>query len=262
MRIKIDIMNLLKLIYAWSVHLLTSLGAVFGVLAIIFAIKAVESNIIGATDYYYLNLQLSIYSIIITIFIDSIDGSLARFVDIKKIAPFDGALLDNIIDFLTFAIVPCIWIYVANIVPESWVIPVIVMITIASSYQFCQPNAKTDDHFFVGFPSYWNIIVIYMLCFQTSQIANLTVLIILAISSFVPVKYIYLSRTDYISNKSIVKSMTFAFAILTAVCTVIAIMFYPQKTPTPIMFEVYAFMVFYVLFSLKLTIKPVGFKNN
>lgn len=255
-------MNLLKLIYAWSVHLLTSLGAVFGVLAIIFAIKAVESNVIGSTDYYYLNLQLSIYAIIVTIFIDSVDGSFARLVDIKKIAPFDGALLDNIIDFLTFAIVPCIWIYVAKIVPESWVIPVIVMITIASSYQFCQPNAKTDDHFFVGFPSYWNIIIIYMLCFQTSQVANLIVLTFLAILSFVPVKYIYLSRTDYISNKSIVKTMTFTFAILTAVCTVIAIMYYPQKTPAPIMFEIYTFMIFYVLFSLKLTIVPIEAQNN
>ena len=90
-------MTILKKIYGWSVHLFTSLGAVFGVLAIIYSIKASEANILGHTEIFHQNILLSIYCVIIAIFIDSIDGSLARFVDIKKVAPFDGALLDNII---------------------------------------------------------------------------------------------------------------------------------------------------------------------
>ncbi|MDE5015007.1 phosphatidylcholine synthase, partial [Francisella tularensis subsp. holarctica] len=75
------------------------------------------------------------------------------------LAPRDGALLDNILDFTTYSIVTCIWIYVSSVVSQQWLIPIIIMITISSSYQFCKLNAKSDDYFFVGFPSYWNVIV-------------------------------------------------------------------------------------------------------
>ena len=33
---------------------------------------------------------------------------------------------------------------------------------LASCYQFCRTDAKTDDHFFLGFPSYWNIVAFYV----------------------------------------------------------------------------------------------------
>jgi phosphatidylcholine synthase len=32
----------------------------------------------------------------------------------------------------------------------------------ASAYGFCQLDAKTGDHFFLGFPSYWNILAFYL----------------------------------------------------------------------------------------------------
>ncbi|MDE4965652.1 phosphatidylcholine synthase, partial [Francisella tularensis subsp. holarctica] len=84
-----------------------------------------------------------------------------------------------------------IWIYVSAVVSQQWLIPIIIMITIASSYQICQLNAKTDDYFFVGFPSYWNVILMYMLCFQSNQLINEIMITILSIFSFRPIKYIY-----------------------------------------------------------------------
>jgi len=239
-------------IYAWLVHLFTSLGAVFGILAIIFAIEASKADVLGDVGTYYYNIKLSMYAIIVAVFIDAIDGSLARLVDIKKLAPLDGALLDNIIDFTTYSIVPCIWIYVSSVVNPDWLIPIIVMITISSSYQFCQMNAKTDDHFFVGFPSYWNVIVIFMLCFQSSQEINQMIIIILTIFSFVPIKYIYLSRIEHISKSKVVKVFTFLFTMLAAIATFCAVITYPFKTPTPIISIILIFTVFYILFSFKL----------
>lgn len=123
-------LNLQK-IYAWLVHLFTSLGAVFGILAIIYAIEAAKANVLGDVGAYHYNIKLSMYAIIISVFIDAIDGSLARLVDIKKLAPLDGALLDNIIDFTTYSIVPCIWVYVSSVVSTDWLIPIIIMITIS-----------------------------------------------------------------------------------------------------------------------------------
>lgn len=242
-------------IYAWLVHLFTSLGAVCGILAIIFSIEAAKASILGQSNTFHYNMKLSMYSIIAAVFIDSIDGSLARLVDIKKLAPIDGALLDNIIDFTTYSIVPCIWIYVSSIVSDQWLIPVIVMITISSSYQFCQLNAKTDDNFFVGFPSYWNVIVMFMLCFQSSQAINEIVIIVLTVFSFIPIKYIYLSRTECISESKNVKLFTFIFTMIASICTFLAVIMYPIKTPEPIIYVIMLFTVFYILFSFKLNLK-------
>lgn len=244
-------------IYAWLVHLFTSLGAVFGILAIIFSIEAAKTIVLGQTDLHHYYIKLSMFSIIMAIFIDSIDGSLARLVDIKKLAPIDGALLDNIIDFTTYSIVPCIWIYVSAVVSQQWLIPIIIMITISSSYQFCQLNAKTDDYFFVGFPSYWNVIVMYMLCFQSNQLINEIMITILSIFSFIPIKYIYLSRTEHISKSKLVKIFTFIFTMLAAIATFLALLLYPLKTPTPLVTIILVFTIFYIIFSLKLNIKPV-----
>lgn len=249
-------MQKIQKVYAWLVHLFTSLGAVFGILAIIFSIEAAKASAIGETSLYYYNIKLSLFSIIMSVFIDSIDGSLARLVDIKNLAPLDGTLLDNIIDFTTYSIVPCIWIYVSGIVSQEWLIPIIVMITISSSYQFCQVNAKTDDHFFVGFPSYWNVIAIFMLCFQSPQWVNEMVIIVLTIFSFIPIKYIYLSRTEHISDSKAVKTFTFLFTMLSAVSTFIAVLLYPMRTPFPFIMIIMVFTVFYIAFSFKLNIKP------
>ncbi len=247
-------LNLQK-IYAWLVHLLTSLGAVFGILAIVYAIEASKANVLGYIGAYHYNIKLSMYAIIIAVFIDAIDGSLARLVDIKKLAPLDGVLLDNIIDFTTYSIVPCIWVYVSGLVSTEWLILIIIMITISSAYQFCQMNAKTDDYFFVGFPSYWNVIVIFMLCFQSSQEMNQIIIIILSIFSFIPIKYIYLSRIEHISKSSVVKVFTFLFTMLASVATFFAVVTYPVKTPTPIISIILIFTIFYILFSVKLNRK-------
>ncbi|GAB4222268.1 MAG: phosphatidylcholine synthase [Francisella sp.] len=242
-------------IYAWLVHLFTSLGAVFGILAIIFSVEAAKNLSLGQVYLYHHYIQLSMFSIMTAVFIDSIDGSLARLVDIKSLAHIDGALLDNIIDFTTYSIVPCIWIYVSSVVSQQWLIPIIIVITISSAYQFCQLNAKTDDNFFVGFPSYWNIIVIYMLCFQSSQLINEIIIITLAIFSFIPIKYIYLSRIENISENKFIKIFTFSFTMLAAISTIFAILLYPLKTPILLEGVILLFTVFYIIFSFKLNIK-------
>ena len=116
-------------------------------------------------------------------------------------------------------------------------------------------NAKTDDHFFVGFPSYWNVIIIFMLCFQSSQEANQITIIILTIFSFIPIKYIYLSRSEHISKSKAVKVFTFLFTMLAAIATFCAVIVYPMKTPSPLILIISVFTIFYILFSFKLNIK-------
>ncbi len=47
----------------------------------------------------------------IAVTIDAVDGTFARLVGVKEVLPiFDGALLDNIVDYLNYVVTPCFFI--------------------------------------------------------------------------------------------------------------------------------------------------------
>jgi len=174
--------RLFLLACAWGVHLYTALGAVFGVLAIHYA---------SAGDY-----RASFIAMAVTILIDSSDGTLARYFNVKTRVPgFDGALLDNIVDYLTYVVAPVFLVICAGLVTGTVGLAVAGFVLIASAYQFCQADAKTSDHFFLGFPPYWNLVVFYLYCLHWGTLANEAVLSLFAVMVFVPIKYIYPSRT-------------------------------------------------------------------
>src|SRR5271157_114988 len=128
--------RLFLLACAWGVHLYTALGAVFGVLAIRYA---------AVGDY-----RASFIAMAVTIAIDSSDGTLARYFNVKTRVPgFDGALLDNIVDYLTYVVAPVFLMICAGLVEGSLGFAVAGFVLIASAYQFCQADAKTSDHFFL-----------------------------------------------------------------------------------------------------------------
>jgi phosphatidylcholine synthase len=66
---------------------------------------------------------------------------------------------------------------------------------LASSYQFCRTDAKTDDHFFLGFPSYWNVVAFYVVVLDVRPGVTAAILLACAVLVFVPIKYVYPSRT-------------------------------------------------------------------
>ena len=66
---------------------------------------------------------------------------------------------------------------------------------LASAYQFCRVDAKTEDHLFLGFPSYWNIAAFYVVVLDLRPTAVAVVLLVCAVLVFVPVGYVYPSRT-------------------------------------------------------------------
>ena len=97
------------------------------------------------------------------IFVDGTDGLLARQFRVKEVMPgFDGALLDNIVDYMTYTLAPMVLLWANGFLPDGvWGGVVAAVPVLASCYQFCRSDAKTDDHFFLGFPSYWNIVAFY-----------------------------------------------------------------------------------------------------
>lgn len=167
---------------AWGVHLYTALGAALG----FYALEATWRS-----DYRAAFLWMAG-----ALFIDSTDGSLARRVRVKQVLPqFDGAKLDDIVDYLNYVVVPLVLAFQANLVPHSWSgLAIASAPLLASGYGFCQTEAKTADHFFTGFPSYWNIVVFYLYTLQTPMWFNVGALLGFSILVFVPIRYLYPSR--------------------------------------------------------------------
>ncbi|MCO5182846.1 MAG: CDP-alcohol phosphatidyltransferase family protein [Anaerolineae bacterium] len=166
---------------AWSVHLLTASGALIGLLALF---ATVELRWTAA--FAWLGLAA---------LIDGLDGTLARRFDTKQYASgIDGALLDNIVDYFTYVIVPAFIVYQAQLVPATWTVAAVAIISITSAYQFSQTDAKTDDHFFKGFPSYWNVLVFYLFMLKATPIVGFGIIALLGLLVFVPIHYLYPSR--------------------------------------------------------------------
>jgi phosphatidylcholine synthase len=65
---------------------------------------------------------------------------------------------------------------------------------LASGYGFCQDRAKTEESF-VGFPSYWNIGVLYLFLLETPPWVNLATILFFSLLVFVPIHYVYPTKT-------------------------------------------------------------------
>jgi phosphatidylcholine synthase len=180
------------------VHAYTASGAVFGLMAIELASEH--------------RFRGSFIMMAVATAIDSSDGVLARYAEVKtRIPNFDGALLDNIVDYLTYVVAPAYLMLCAAMLPPG--IPgylVAAAVLLSSAYGFCQSNAKTPDHFFLGFPSYWNLVAFYLYCFGLKPAINALILAGFAVLVFVPIKYIYPSRTELLRRLTVTLGVIWA----------------------------------------------------
>ncbi len=218
---------------AWSVHLYTALGAVLGFLGL----EAI------ARDQY----ALAFFWMAVATFIDSTDGSLARKFRVKQVLPsFDGARLDDIVDYLNYVVVPVVLAYDAGLVPPTtWGRLVCAAPLLASGYGFCQVDAKTEDHFFKGFPSYWNVVVFYLYVLATPVWWNVAVLLVLSVLVFVPIRYLYPSRNPT------ARRTTIALGAIWGVCLFILLAQFPHPSRTLGWISLY-FPAYYMALSIHL----------
>jgi phosphatidylcholine synthase len=179
---------------SWGVHAYTASGAV---LALLIVLAAVEGDVARA-------LWLGLAALVV----DGTDGMLARRVGVKERLPwFDGALLDNIVDYLTYVFAPVVLLLQTGYLPDGVPGTVVAALPlIASSYQFCRVDAKTDDHFFLGFPSYWNVVAFYAIALDLGPAATSTVIVVCAALVLVPIGYIYPSRMTVLRTPTLVLS--------------------------------------------------------
>lgn len=166
---------------AWLAHAYTASGAVL-------AFAATTATIGGdyRTAFLWLFAQVAV---------DATDGWLARRLRVKERTPdFNGAKLDDIVDYLTYVFVPALMVWRAPLVPADLAMPLAAAMLLSSAYGFNRDDAKTEDHFFTGFPSYWNIAVFYLFLMGLPAWLNAVALAGLAALVFVPIRYLYPSR--------------------------------------------------------------------
>lgn len=183
----------------------------------------------------------------VAIAIDSSDGPIARMLEVRRRIPyFDGAMLDNIVDYLNYVLAPVFLMLRARIlVPSHGALYLAGFVLVASGYGFCRVDAKTEDHYFRGFPSYWNLVAFYLFCLRMGPLANAIVVGALAVMVFTPIKFIYPNRT------SALRPLTLALAIMWAVATVAMLPALPSYSPflldVSLAFIAYYFVTSFIL---------------
>jgi phosphatidylcholine synthase len=218
---------------AWAVHFYTALGAVMafaGTLAVL-----------GGRFR-----EAFLWMIAATV-VDGTDGVLARLARVKERTPgFDGGRLDDIVDYLTFVFLPVLLLYVAGHLPPSgWGLAVASAVLLSSAYGFASADAKTADNFFTGFPSYWNIVALYLHAARMTPAVNAAILLALSALVFVRIGWVYPSRTPAL------RRLTLALCGVWGLMVVAIAVSLPDVS-MPLLIASLFFPVYYVVLSLVL----------
>ena len=230
----------------WALHVYTASGSV---LALVAVLAAVDGNDLAA-----------LWVLLAALVIDGTDGMLARRLKVAETIPgFDGARLDDIVDYLTYVFAPVVLLLTSHRLPGGpWGAVVAALPLLASCIQFCRRDAKTEDHYFLGFPSYWNVVAFYAVVLDLPPAAVSAILVICAVLVFVPIKYIYPSRTN--SFRRLNLGLAGLWLVLYAV--ILAGMPHPNRVALALSL---AYMAYYFLASVLITtrqrvrrLRPIG----
>ncbi len=128
----------------------------------------------------------------VAMMVDGFDGTLARKYDVKTILPhFDGSTLDMVIDYLTWAFIPALFIYFFIELPANVELLAVFTILLSSMFCFCNTNMKSQDNYFVGFPAAWNIAAAYFYILDFPPWITFTAIIGLAILTVTRMKFLH-----------------------------------------------------------------------
>lgn len=227
----------LRRLAAWSVHVYTASGALLA--------------FVGVFAVFHGRYRDAFLLMVAATVVDATDGLLARMARVKEVTPhFDGARLDDIVDYLTFAFLPMLVLFHAGDLPAGWGWIPVAAVLLSSAYGFAAADAKTSDNFFTGFPSYWNIVALYLHAAGMHPAMNAAVLLGLAGLVFVRIKYVYPSRTP------VLRGLTNALCVVWGVMVVALILQLPDASRGLLIGSLF-FPVYYTVLSLVLQFRRV-----
>lgn len=171
-----------RVLAALAVHLLTASGALLGLLALLAAGE-------GRFTLMFVWLGLALI-------VDGVDGILARRFRVAAVVPrYSGEVLDLVVDYTTYVLVPAYALVVSGLLPEGWRILAGAAICISAALYFADREMKTGEFGFRGFPGVWNGVAFYLFLFAPNPWISLAAVLVLAAASFAPLVFIHPFRS-------------------------------------------------------------------
>ena len=167
-----------NVLIAFSVHLFTASGAFWAFLALVAAAEGRFTNM-----WFWLGVAL---------LVDGVDGPMARYFNVKSVLPnWSGELLDCIIDYVTFALIPAFALYQSGFLDELYSFICAALIVCTSAIYYADTRMKSRDNCFIGFPICWNMLVFTLYVIEPGWYVAFAVVIASAILSFVPWLFVH-----------------------------------------------------------------------
>jgi phosphatidylcholine synthase len=187
-----------------GVHAFTASGAVLGFLALL---AALDGNF--ALMFAWLGAAL---------IVDAIDGTFARRADVKRTAPeFSGEVLDLVVDFITYVLVPAYALFAARLLPEVVALPAIALILVTSALYFADVRMKTEDWYFRGFPAVWNLYAFIVFVLRPDPWIAFAGVVLFSALTFAPLRTVHPMRVEHL------RMLNLALLAATAVLCVLAL---------------------------------------
>jgi phosphatidylcholine synthase len=165
-------------IRAFSVHMLTASGSFLAFLGVV---AAAEKRFVDM--FWWLGLAL---------LVDGIDGPIARKVRVKEVLPnWSGDTLDNIIDYVTYVLLPAFALYQSGMIGEPWSFVAAGLIVVSSAIYYADMGMKTDEYFFSGFPVVWNMLIFTLFVIDASATTALVAVLLSVLLTFLPIHFLH-----------------------------------------------------------------------
>lgn len=198
---------------AWGVHIFTASGLIVGLLALVAIVER--------------DWRRALLLLFIAVLIDTVDGRLARAFRVKEVLPnVDGRMLDYVTDFTNDVLLPVLFLYETGLLPASARLVCCAVILLVSCYHYTNLKAITDDFHFRGFPAMWNFVVFYLFVLGLNPFWNLVVIGVFCCLHFIPIDFIYPTRTIRL------RKLSFSLVLLLAVVNLIILIRHPLHDTT------------------------------
>lgn len=170
-------------VLAFSVHILTASGVLWGLLALIAAVR-------GDWTWMFWWLALALV-------VDAVDGPLARRLKVADTLPqWSGDSLDFVVDFVTYVFVPAYAIAASGLMPDSLAIAMGGLVAVTGALYFADTRMKMADNCFRGFPVLWNAAAFYLFLLRPPSWIGAGLVTLLVVLTFVPFPFIHPVRVE------------------------------------------------------------------
>jgi phosphatidylcholine synthase len=187
-----------------AVHAFTASGAVLGFLALLAALDA--------------RFTLMFAWLVAALIVDAIDVTFARRADVKHTAPeISGEVLDLVVDFITYVVVPAYALYAGGVLPDAVALPAVALILVTAALYFADTRMKTDDWYFRGFPAVWNLFAFLVFVLRPEPWIAFAGIVLFSALTFAPFKTVHPMRVTHL------RALSLGLLLATAVLCVLAL---------------------------------------